>query len=31
MATTAVFAGEPPAGWSLGADRIYHGPRDRIG
>ncbi|HEX7490113.1 MAG TPA: PfkB family carbohydrate kinase [Candidatus Limnocylindrales bacterium] len=31
MAATGVFAGEPPAGWTLGADRIYHGPHDRIG
>lgn len=31
MADTCKFAGEPPAGWWSGADRIYHGPRDRIG
>jgi sugar/nucleoside kinase (ribokinase family) len=31
MAATAVFAKEPEAGWTLGADRVYHGPRDRIG
>jgi sugar/nucleoside kinase (ribokinase family) len=30
LADTAVFAKEPEAGWSLGADRVYHGPRDRI-
>jgi sugar/nucleoside kinase (ribokinase family) len=30
IAAAAVFAGEPPEGWLLGADRVYHGPRDRI-
>ncbi len=28
MAASAEFTAEPPAGWTLGPDRVYHGPRD---